>query len=197
MSTIILKENAEPSVAPGTYLARCFRIVDAGTQVSELYGEKRKLIITWELPHERIEVEGKDLPRSISKFYTLSLNKKATLRKDLECWRGRAFTPEELQGFELAKVLGTACQLTVVGADNGKAKVEAVSGIPRGTLVPALENPKVEYSYQDFTNGSWQDLPEWLQKVVGQCLEWAKPNPVDPPASHEGEELEDEDDVPF
>lgn len=195
---IVLKENTEPSVDPGTYLARCFRIVDAGTQTSELYGEKRKLIVTWELPTERIEVEGKDLPRSISKFYTLSLNKKATLRKDLECWRGRAFTPEELQGFELAKVLGTPCQLTVVHNEGGKVQIAAVSGIPRGTQVPPLENPKVEYSYDQFTNGAWQQLPEWLQKMVGQCLEWAKPHPVDPPpAQFATEDDQDNSDIPF
>lgn len=194
---IVLKDTQEPSVEPGTYLARCFRIVDAGTQVSELYGEKRKLVVTWELPTERIVVEGKDLPRSISKFYTLSLNKKATLRKDLECWRGRAFTPEELQGFELAKVLGTACQLTVVHTDNGKVQVAAVAGIPRGTNVPKVENPLVEYAYDQFTNGDWDKLPEWIQKMVGQCLEWAKPNPVDPPAAQFAHEDEGLDDVPF
>lgn len=191
---IILKENAEPSVAPGTYLARCFRIVDAGTQISELYGEKRKLVVTWELPTERIEVEGEDLPRSISKFYTLSLNKKATLRADLECWRGRAFTPEELAGFELAKVLGTACQLTIIHTPQGKVQVAAVAGIPRGTMVPEVHNPKVEYSFEQGENGAFKALPEWLQKMVGQCLEWNEPDPVDPPAHAMSER---EDDVPF
>lgn len=195
--SIILKETSEPQVAPGTYLARCFRIVDAGTQISEVYGEKRKIVITWELPTERIEVEGKDLPRSISKFYNLTLGAKSILRQDLEAWRGRPFTAEELKGFELAKVLGTACQLTVMLGKTGKSKVAAVAGIPRGTMVPAVENPKVEYSYEQFTNGAWQDLPEWLQKMVGQCKEWAKPNPIDPPACDEGLEADPEDDVPF
>lgn len=195
---IVIKENQEPSVPPGTYLARCFRIADLGTQVSELYGEKRKLVISWELPTERIEVEGKDLPRSISKFYTLSLNKKATLRQDLECWRGRAFTAEELQGFELAKVLGTACQLTVVHTEAGKVQVKAVSGIPRGTLVPEVQNPKVEYSFEQGPGPAFEALPEWLRKAVSSCLEWTKPaDPVDPPADHGAEEDYGDSSVPF
>ncbi len=162
--------------------------------MSELYGEKHKLVITWELPHERIEVDGKDLPRSISKFYTLSLNSKATLRKDLEAWRGRAFTPEELGGFALAKVLGTACQLTVIHTPQGKVQVAAVAGIPRGTQVPEVANPKVEYGFEQGQNEVFKALPDWLQKMVSGCLEWTKPNPVDPPAHPAEDPL---DDVPF
>jgi hypothetical protein len=194
---IILKETSEPSVAPGTYLARCFRIVDAGTHSSELYGDKRKLIITWELPSERIEVDGKDLPKSRSKWYTLSLNKKATLRADLECWRGRAFTPEELAGFELAKVLGTACQLTIVLNEKGQAIVKGVSGVPRGTIVPETQNPKVEYSFEQGPDEVFKALPEWLQKAVGDCQEWQDPDPVDPKPIIKEEEEYDNDNVPF
>jgi hypothetical protein len=193
---IILKETGEAAVDPGTYLARCFRIVDAGTQPSEIYDAKRKLVITWELPTERIEVEGKDMPRSISKFYTLSLNEKANLRKDLECWRGRAFTPQELAGFELAKVLGTACQLTVVHTKTGKAKVSAVTGIPKGTMVPETQNPKVEYSFEQGQAGQWEALPDWIKKMVGLCQEWSQENPADPPA-HPAAETDDADDVAF
>lgn len=193
---IILKETTEPSVDPGTYLARCFRVVDAGTQPDGPYGEKHKLIITWELPHERITVEGRDLPRSISAFYNLSLGKKSNLRRDLEAWRGRPFTPEELQGFELGKVLGTACQLTVVHSEiSGKANVKSVAGIPRGTIVPEVFNPKVEYSYEQGQDSVYKTLPEWLQKMVNNCVEWTKPaDPVDPPADHVEEPM---DDVPF
>ncbi|GAG46718.1 unnamed protein product, partial [marine sediment metagenome] len=35
----------------------------------------------WEIPAERIEIEGKDLPRAISKKYRVSLHKKANLTK--------------------------------------------------------------------------------------------------------------------
>jgi hypothetical protein len=192
---IIIKDTQEPSVDAGTYIARCFRICDIGTQSSEMYGDKHKLIVTWELPTERIEVDGKDLPRSISKFYTFSLGSKAILRKDLVAWRGRDFTPEELAGFELKKVLGTACQLTVIHKA-GKARVEGVAGIPRGTLVPEVVNPRVEYSFTQGQDATFKALPDWLQKQLLTCLEWTQPaDPVDPPA-HAAED-DPMDNVPF
>ena len=44
------------------------------------------------------------IARTISATYTLSLGERSNLRKMLESWRSRAFTPEELQGFDLEKV---------------------------------------------------------------------------------------------
>lgn len=193
---IILKDKSEPVVDPGTYLARCYSIVDAGTQVSEMWGEKHKIIITWELPSERIMVDGKDLPRAISGFYTMSLNKKSNLRKDLELWRGRPFTAQELEGFELAKILGTACQLNILHTEHGKAKVVGVAGIPKGTVVPEVQNPKVEYSYSQGADDVFKTLPEWLQKIVSACLEWANQE-SDTDGEPAAQEPQREDDVPF
>jgi len=61
---------------------------------------------------------------SISKRYTQSLHEKASLRKDLESWRGRRFTEDELanQGFELEELVGKNCQLQIMhkeGTYNG------------------------------------------------------------------------------
>ena len=63
-------------------------------------------IFMWELPGEEIEIEGEMKPRAISETYTNSLGEKANLRKMLENWRGRAFTQEEMDGFDLRNVLG-------------------------------------------------------------------------------------------
>jgi len=191
---IILKEQSEAQISPGTYIARCFRIVDAGTQPDTGFGEKRKLVVSWELPTERIQVDGADMPMGMSKIYTLSLNSKATLRKDLEAWRGRTFTKDELAGFELAKVLGTACQLTIVHSDNGKAVVRGIAGIPKGTQVPEVQNDKVEYSFEEGKDSTFASLPEWLQKFVASCTEWTSPSPTE----HRPVEVpDDHGDVPF
>lgn len=53
-------------------------------------------------------------PFQVTKRYTASLHEKANLRKELESWRGRAFTEEELQSFDLEKLIGVNCQLQVV-----------------------------------------------------------------------------------
>ena len=83
------------------HLAVCYGIWDLGTQFSEKWEKSiHKVVIVWEIPGCRGEFERdghiKDLPRAISKRFTLSLHKKSDLRKDLESWRGKKFTDEEL-----------------------------------------------------------------------------------------------------
>ena len=100
---------------------------------------------------------------SIGCFYTASLSEKANLRRDLEGWRGRAFTPEELKGFDVFNVLGVPCQVTVTHNDKGKARVVSVSGWPKGVEKPKAENPLVKFSDDE---GNMDDLPEWLKEMV-------------------------------
>ena len=76
------------------HLAICFGIWDLGKQFSEKWEKSvHKILITWELPdcQGEFEQDGKrlKLPRVISKRYTLSLHKKADLKRDLESWRGK------------------------------------------------------------------------------------------------------------
>ena len=137
-------------VAPGTYPARCYKLIDLGTQLSEYQGESKRrhqIIIGWELPTELMtsgEYEGQ--PFTASKFYTLSLSEKSTLRPHLVNWRGRDFTPEELAGFELKKLLNKTCLLSIVHDDKGRAKVGGVMALPKGFQVPDPVNEPVYFS---------------------------------------------------
>ena len=75
--------NYEP-IPEGTYPGICYSIVDLGDQYSEKYDKvAHKCRITWEVVGETIEVDGKEINRSISKEYTLSLSTKSNLRADL------------------------------------------------------------------------------------------------------------------
>ena len=74
-------------VPPGTHLARCYRIVDLGTQETNYQGKvnyQRKLMIQWEV--HGADENGEALvtkagePMTISKNYTVSLGEKARLR---------------------------------------------------------------------------------------------------------------------
>ena len=85
-------------VAAGTHIAICDMVVYLGVQPgSGMYPKpKPQVFIRFELPNERIDFE-KDVkkmngPAVIGKRYTASMNEKATLRKDLEGWRGKSFT---------------------------------------------------------------------------------------------------------
>ena len=116
-------------VPPGMYLARCYRIVDLGTQKSEYKGvmkSLRKVMLQFEVHGEddagNAILTAKNEPMSISKNFTLSLAEKATLRTDLQTWRGKEFTAEELRGFELKNVLGAWAMLNISKSlgNNGK-----------------------------------------------------------------------------
>lgn len=90
----------------GVHHVVCVDVVDLGIQEVDFNGQKqklRKVRVVWEIPSENT---SKGDPFTVSKRYTLSLNERAALRKDLESWRGRAFDATELKGFDLEKLLG-------------------------------------------------------------------------------------------
>ena len=132
--------NYDP-IPEGLHLAHCYSVVDLGTQVSEYNGKeivRNRVLITWELPDERIDIEKEDgtkvnLPRAISAEYTLSLHDKAALRHDLETWRSKQFTDDELDGFNLEKLLGVSAQIQVLhkkSADGKKTYANVTSIVP-------------------------------------------------------------------
>jgi hypothetical protein len=96
-------------VPPGVYIGRCYSLIDLGTQTTNgQYGEKHqhKIRIGWELFGEdeqgnslTVDVDGKAMPMTISKSYTVSLHEKAGLRKDLSSWRGRYYTDDEAEAY--------------------------------------------------------------------------------------------------
>jgi hypothetical protein len=68
-------------------------------------------------------------PFAMFKNYTLSWSDKATLRIDLQAWRGRPFTAEEMRRFDLKTILGAWCMLNVIekpGTD-GKIYIESAT----------------------------------------------------------------------
>lgn len=127
MPIIAREPDSKFTPAPeGLHQAVCVDVHDIGLQKTP-WGEKHKVLIVWQLDLVDDET-GKRF--DVRKFYTLSLSDKANLRKDLECWRGRKFTGDELQGFDLEKLITANCQLQVVHnlSDEGKtyANVQAI-----------------------------------------------------------------------
>lgn len=178
--------KSEP-VPAGTHHAICYGVVDLGTQVSEKFGPKRKLALLWEIPDERITVQGKDLPRGISKRFTASLNEKGNLRKALEGWRGRPFTKEELAGFDLSNVLGKNCLLTVIHATGPRgtfAEIAGVVALPKGMPVRRPENELTNFSVIDAIAAArkagqkdviWpESLPQWISDVCSKSTEYTE-----------------------
>jgi hypothetical protein len=128
-------------IDPGTYLSRCTTLVDLGTQKTEFSGETKsahKVLLGFEiLDTEQRRDDG--APFVLSKRFTLSLHEKSAMRKTLEGWRGRAFTPQELKGFDLKSILNKGCLISVSTVEkDGKtyANITNVVPVPKGMTAP-------------------------------------------------------------
>lgn len=188
---LVAKEGGGGSFTPvptGMHLARCYRIVDLGTQKSEYLGTVKhlpKVMIQFEVHGEddsgKPLVTAKGEPLSISKNFTLSLAEKATLRKDLQSWRGRDFTADELRGFELKNVLGAWAMITVTKTENnGKeytniANINSVpkqiksAGLPEAfnkTSIFSIDEPDMELfgTFSDGLKAKIMSSPEWKDR---------------------------------
>jgi len=113
MSFIVRKPANQFSTEPhpeGITQAVCVDVLDLGMKATK-FGEKHKVAFRFETPAR----DSKGEPIFVRSWpYSVSLNEKANLRKDLEKWRGRPFTPAELDGFDLESVIGAAAVLNII-----------------------------------------------------------------------------------
>lgn len=186
----------------GSHAAVCTMVAHLGLQNGAYMGKPKlqpKVYLRWQIPAERIEWEKDGVkhegPMSIGKTYTESLSEKANLRKDLESWRSKAFSPQELAGFELFNILGKPCLLSVVHdtGEDGKTRayIQSVSALPKGMSAPTHEGDLLKYDAENI--GDHAKLPEWVrQKIAEQVKPQAKAAP-EPVAA--GDEFHD--DIPF
>lgn len=172
-------------VPPGMYLARCYRIVDLGTQKSEYKGvmkSLRKVMLQFEVHGEddagNAIVTAKGEPMSISKNFTLSLAEKATLRTDLQTWRGKEFTADELRGFELKNVLGQWAMLNISKSlgNNGKeyTNIATINSVPkqlRATL-PVASNKVAMFTIDDPDMTMFETFSNSLKEKIESSPEW-------------------------
>jgi len=141
----------------GMQPAVCTRVFDLGMQPGYEGKPQHKLIIMFELAERKTEGEFAGKRFLASRSYTASLNEKANLRKDLESWRGRPFTTDELTGFDLDAVVGINCNLNMVEVSKGeKTYVNIAAIVP---TIKGQEHLECE-TPADYT-------PEWIQRMLG------------------------------
>lgn len=175
-------------VPAGAYIGRCYSLVDLGTQLTTgQYGEKlqHKIRIGWELFGEdeegnplTIEVDGKEMPLTITKGYTVSLHEKSGLRRDLAAWRGKDFTDEEAKGFDVSKLIGAYCMVNCTTSETNGKTYTNVSGLT--PLPGALKNAKpaavhapVVFDLDKPDMKVFASFHEKLQDAIKRSPEWA------------------------
>ena len=163
----------------------CTRVVDLGTHQSEFNGEKktaRKILITWEIPGVRTQIDGKDLPAHHSERFTWSFHEKATLRQRLENWRGTPFKPEDFagppNGFHIKKLLGVPCYAQIMhetGA-NGRtyANLTSIMRYPgKPDAWPKAEGELIFFDLDDFSQDTFDKLPKRIRAMIAETPEGA------------------------
>lgn len=198
-------------IPAGVYLARCYKMVDIGTQRihTAKWGDKevRQVIITWELLQDDdgkpVFMEDGKSVFSVSQKYTLSMNKKSNMRKDLDSWRGVPFTEEEAAEFDITKLLDKFCKLQVVHNKQGDKTYSNVNSIMNTSKTAKGVNEVVGFSIDDPDMEVFNKLPEWLQDKIRESAEWDDDAEVDSETDasaidqHAAEDTIDVKDVPF
>lgn len=169
----------------GVHQACCVDVIDLGLVETGFKDEKtgqpkwqHKINVVWQIADLRDD--GKRF--QLYKRYTLSLHEKAALRHDLESWRGKAFSFEELAGFDVEKLIKANCLINVQhrkSKDGTKTYANVVAVMP---LVKGMA--KMEpYEYE-----------RWTPKTA------TEPDPNGPPPEDTAvsvPDFDDSDPVPF
>lgn len=189
------KGGSFKSAPVGTHVARCIKLIDLGTQTNDYKGKithPNQVLVMFELPNELMETDEGQKPFIISKFYTNSLNEKATLRHDLEAWRSKAFTEEELDSFDLMNILTKPCMLSVVEKEKGGTKIGSVSALPKGMTCPPQFNVEEAFWLDEFNEEQFDAIPKGIQDIIKKSPEYkaAIGEKVDPI-------IDMDDDIPF
>jgi len=125
------------------------------------------------------------------------------LLKDLQAWRGKEFTPEELEGFSLDALLGKFCMVNITHADyDGKtyANISSISQVPAALKKlgePVGVNEPFMFSIDPWDADKFSKLSEGMQNIIKKSAEYRntfEPNSVShAPASVDAMD----DDIPF
>lgn len=166
--SLVAKQSGGGSIAPieaGTHPAVCVSLIDIGEQFNETFKKSsRKVVIQWEITDEQITVEGKQVNRTMSQTYTMSLNERSALYRDLISWRGKPFTKDELDGFELTKILGIPCLITVTHQERNGSTYANISGIAKAMKGMNIERtlPLFTFDLDSDPLEKMEGLPEWI-----------------------------------
>jgi hypothetical protein len=175
--------NSIEPIEPGTYAARCYSMVHIGTNEEEIQGTKKtlnKVRMTFELPTELFvfKEENGEQPRVISKEFTLSMHEKSTLRPFLQAWRGQDFTEEEAQSFDVLKLLGVPCLLTIINKTSGKGKnyatITGASKLLKGMTAEEQINETFIFDYnENFSIDKIEDMPDFISEKIYSSIEFS------------------------
>lgn len=162
-------EGGFEKAPPGNHPAVLVAVIDLGTQTIDGFQgapakDQHRAFFVWELVHEK--KAGTNLNHVIAIDLTLSFNEKAKLRKWVEARTGKPIP--DGQDFDVTKELGQSCLLNVIANNKGYPRIEGVSAVPKGMMVPAPQNKPIAISLAEFRDGA--EIPGWIPYLYGQPI---------------------------
>jgi hypothetical protein len=167
-------------IAPeGSYPARCYQIIDLGTteQGGNYPGKKRKVQFLFELPTELAvfdEDKGKQ-PYYVRSIYTLSMNEKALLRRDISAWMGKKITDDQAKKLDIFTLLGKTCMVNIAHVTKGEntyANIISFAPLMKGYECPAPINEAFTYTPTAHDQATFSKLPEFIQDKIKESDEY-------------------------
>ncbi|MFZ0270962.1 MAG: hypothetical protein WAL34_03845 [Acidobacteriaceae bacterium] len=168
----------------GTFVARCYRFIDLGTQPNEYKGETkyvRQVRISWELPTELMERgNAAGRPFSMTQTYTWSMHEKATLRKFLESWRGKKFVDSDFgeNGFNTRKLIGVPCTMGIVHKEKEdgsiRSKISAITPAMKGMEVPPQVNESLYFSFDEAMTKAEHERMAYMNDFLAKVSQGAR-----------------------
>lgn len=163
-------------VPEGPHAAMLYSLIDMGTQEGTYQGKpakpKRKIAMRFEL-HGVDAAMDDGRPMSIGKTFTLSSSSKGNLRPFMEGWRGKAFSDEEFEAFDLKNMLGKPAIITVV--EDGEYRViNGVSRLMSGMVAPVQFNPSIYLSLdpEEYDGQMFDMLSDKMKETIRLSPEW-------------------------
>ena len=160
----------------GMQMARIVRVIDLGLQERQPFqGEVKApayfIRVTFELPKDRIDVDGESRPRWIDTEINLSNHEKS------KCFQYyNTLDPKNKCNGDWGKLIGTPCQILIAHRESSQRKMFAniknIVPLMEGLEVPALENPTAVFDVSNPRLEIFESLPEWLQEKIKGNLEY-------------------------
>jgi hypothetical protein len=159
----------------GPINAVCWKVFRVGLQPNRLGPAFQVVVIAFETEYRYQTGDYQGKRWICYQKYRASLGKKAYLRRDLESWRGKPFDETELGGFNLKKIEGRPCLITLIHKE-GYANLAAVAKLP------PIYTPLKPETPDDY-------MPPYVQKLLDSRLPEEKDN-SDAPAARPTKEEE-------
>ena len=123
-------------------------------------GDCDKVLLTVELPTETVEVDGKDVPRLLSKTENVFLNSKSNLYKIIQACDP---TADLDSGYDISELVGKTCMITVGSTNTGKDKITSFAPAMKGLSVPEQVAKSVLFDFYTPDKDLFEGMMDWVK----------------------------------